>query len=100
MNDTGPEAVPPPLSRSRDERIVDRLVPVPDPCLNRAASVAARPSTPARVSSTLLMKHAEHCGCSVVPTLNHTGELKDARWVTRIAVSSASKASASAGERK
>ena len=37
------------------------------------------------------MKHAEHCGFSSKPTLNHTGELKDASWLTRIAFSSASK---------
>ena len=35
------------------------------------------------------MKHAEHCGVSSKPTLNHTGELNDAYWLTRIAFSSA-----------
>src|SRR5215210_1101461 len=30
MNDTGPEAVPPPASSSRDDRIADRLLPVPE----------------------------------------------------------------------
>ena len=34
MNDTGPEAVPPPASSSFDDRIGDRFVPVPDPNLN------------------------------------------------------------------
>ena len=38
---------------------------------------------------------AEHWGCSSNPTLNQTGELKAAFWLSRIAVSSASKASAS-----
>src|ERR671914_1582034 len=33
MNDTGPEAVPPPASCSLDERILDRLMPEPDPPL-------------------------------------------------------------------
>ena len=46
-------------------------------------------------SSIERMKHAEHCGCASNPTLNHTGELKDAYWLTRIAFSSASKVSAS-----
>ena len=41
------------------------------------------------------MKHAEHCGFSTKPTLNHTGELNAAIWLTRIAFSSASKVSAS-----
>jgi hypothetical protein len=30
------------------------------------------------VSSTELMKQAEHCGLSSMPTLNQTGELKQA----------------------
>jgi hypothetical protein len=29
------------------------------------------------VSSTELMKQAEHCGCASTPTLNQTGELKE-----------------------
>ena len=32
------------------------------------------------VSSTELMKQAEHCGFSSMPTLNQTGELKQAYW--------------------
>ena len=38
---------------------------------------------------------AEHCGFSSKPTLNQTGELKEAYWLTRIAFSSASNVSAS-----
>ena len=41
MNDTGPEAVPPPASSSRDERIVDRFEPVPEPYLKSMPSVFA-----------------------------------------------------------
>ena len=41
------------------------------------------------------MKHAEHCGLSSNPTLNHTGELKAAIWCSRMWVSSASKVAAS-----
>ena len=41
MNDTGPEAVPPPLSSSFDERIGDRFVPVPEPYLKSMPSVLA-----------------------------------------------------------
>jgi len=46
-------------------------------------------------SSIERMKHAEHCGFSSNPTLNQTGELKEAIWLTRIAFSSASNVSAS-----
>ena len=78
MNETGPDAVPPPASSSRDDRIGDRLVPVPDPYLNSIPSVFASPRIESIVSCTELMKHAEHCGCVSNPTLNHTGELNDA----------------------
>ena len=44
------------------------------------------------VSSTERMKQAEHCGCSSKPTLNQTGELKAAIWLSRMWVSSSSKA--------
>src|ERR1043166_2460137 len=37
MNDTGPDAVPPPLSSSFDERIGDRLVPRPRAVLEEHA---------------------------------------------------------------
>src|SRR6476469_8612842 len=78
MNDTGPEAVPPPASSSRDERIGDRFVPVPDPNLNSIPSVRARVRIESIVSWTELMKHAEHCGACSKPQLNHTGLLKAA----------------------
>src|SRR3954447_1060997 len=80
MNDTGPEAVPPPASSSRDERIVDRFEPVPDPYLNSIPSVRASVRIDSIVSWTELMKQAEHCGCVSNPTLNHTGELNAAFW--------------------
>src|ERR1700737_2925668 len=86
MKETGPDAVPPPLSSSLEERIGDRWVPVPEPYLNSMPSVLARPRIDSIESSTELMKHAEHWGCSSTPTLNQTGELKAAfclssRWV-------------------
>jgi hypothetical protein len=61
MNDTGPDAVPPPASRSRDERIFERFEPVPEPPLNSIASVLARSMIDSMVSSTELMKHALAC---------------------------------------
>src|SRR6187402_1785993 len=81
MKETGPEAVPPPARLSRDERSDERFEPVPEPYLNSMPSVFARPRIDCIVSSTELMKQAEHCGCSSIPTLNQTGELKQAYWL-------------------
>src|SRR6187431_1668165 len=73
MKDTGPDAVPPPASSSREDRIVDRFDPVPEPYLKSIPSVFARPRIDSIVSCTELMKQAEHCGCFSKPTLNQTG---------------------------
>src|SRR5689334_13403346 len=83
MNDTGPEAVPPPDSCSLDERSTDRLVPVPLPNLKSMPSVLARSRIDSIESLTELMKHAEACCCRPgTPMLNHTGLLKEACCVT------------------
>src|SRR6188472_395602 len=82
MKDTGPDAVPPPASSSRDERIADRLLPVPDPNLKSMPSVRARVRIESIVSWTELMKHAEHCGAFSNPQLNQTGLLNAAFWCT------------------
>src|SRR6186997_808451 len=82
MKDTGPEAVPPPASSSFDERIADRLLPVPEPNLKSMPSVLASPRIDSIVSSTELMKHAEHCGAFSKPQLNQTGLLNAAFWCT------------------
>src|SRR5262245_35728421 len=82
MKETGPEAIPPPESFSRDDRIGDRLLPVPEPHLNSMPSVLARSRIDDIVSSTELMKQAEHCGFASTPQLNHTGELKAIIWFT------------------
>src|SRR5215510_5857466 len=95
MNDTGPEAVPPPARSSFEERIGDRFVPVPEPYLNNIPSVRARVRIESIVSCTELMKQAEHCGFGSMPTLNQTGELNDATWLTRMEASSSWKASRS-----
>src|SRR5438034_370655 len=97
MKETGPDAVPPPLSCSFDERSDEKLVPVPEPHLNSMPSVFARLRIDSIVSSTELMKQAEHCGCGSTPTLNHTGELNDIFWCTSRCFSSSRNASASAG---
>src|SRR5581483_2709021 len=93
MKETGPEAWPPFESCSFDERRRERLTPEPEP---------PRKMTPSRriQSSIERMKHAEHCGVSSKPTLNQTGELKEAYWLTRIAFSSASNVSASSAVAK
>src|SRR6185436_16044101 len=83
MNETGPEAVPPPASNSFEDRIGDRFVPVPDPNLNSMPSVRASVRIESIVSSTELMKQAEHCGAFSNPQLNHTGLLNAAFWWTR-----------------
>src|SRR5215203_2000997 len=84
MNDTGPEVVPPPASSSFDERIDDRLLPVPDPNLNSMPSVRASDRIESIVSWTELMKHAEHWGAFSKPQLNQTGLLNAAFWYTRM----------------
>src|ERR671919_1730169 len=89
MNDTGPDAVPPPASSSFDERILERLEPVPEPNLKSIPSVFARPRIDSIVSCTELMKQAEHCGAFSKPTLNQTGELNAAFWYTSRCFSSA-----------
>src|SRR5258707_11746258 len=69
MKESGPDEVPPPLSSSLDERSDEKLVPVPEPHLNSMPSVLARVRIDSIVSSTELMKQAEHCGCASTPTL-------------------------------
>jgi len=78
MNDTGPDAVPPPARSSREERIADRFVPVPEPYLKSMPSVLASDRMESIVSWTELMKHAEHCGAASNPQLNQTGLLNAA----------------------
>src|ERR1700731_3191763 len=91
MNDTGPEAVPPLANGSIEPRILERLIPEPEPPLKIIPSLVFQSRIDSIVSSTLRMKHAEHCGFSSKPTLNHTGELKAAIWCSRMCVSSCSK---------
>src|SRR5918992_5070715 len=78
MNDTGPLAVPPPASSSLEERIAERLLPVPEPNLKSMPSVLASVRIESIVSCTALMKQAEHCGAFSKPQLNQTGLLNAA----------------------
>src|SRR3954451_13271680 len=89
MKLTGPDAVPPPLSGSNDERIFDRFVPAPEPPLKMLPSSTYQLRIESIVSSTPKMKHAEDCcGTPATPMLNHTGELNAAFWLTTRCLSS------------
>src|SRR5678815_3198328 len=88
MNDTGPDAVPPPARTSCDDRIDERFEPVPEPNLKSMPSVLASVKIDSIVSCTELMKQAEHCGAFSKPQLNQTGLLNAAFWYTRRCFSS------------
>src|SRR4029079_15353323 len=88
MNDTGPDAVPPPPRRSFDARSRDRFTPEPDPPLKMVPSLRYQSRIESIVSSTDRMKHAEHWGCVSTPHVNQTGLLKHARCSSRRSVSS------------
>src|SRR3954468_16288889 len=100
MKETGPEAVPPLLSGSIEPRMLERLMPDPEPPRKIRPSRVFQSRIDSIVSSTERMKQAEHCGCSSNPTLNHTGELNAASWFRRMYVSSASKLSPSSAVAK
>src|ERR1700733_12090595 len=61
MKLTGPEAVPPPRSSSLEERILERLIPAPDPPLKILPSSTYQLRMESIESSTDRMKHAEAC---------------------------------------
>src|SRR3954463_3509985 len=97
MKLTGPDAVPPPFRCSLDERMLERLMPEPEPPLKIVPSSTYQLRIDFMVSSTWRMKHADACcGSPLTPMLNHTGELKAAFWWMIRCLSSALNASASA----
>src|SRR5438552_4847969 len=72
MKLTGPDAVPPPFSGSYDERILERLMPEPDPPLKIVPSSTYQLRIESMVSSTARMQHAAACpGTPRTPMLNH-----------------------------
>src|SRR3954451_6126190 len=77
MKETGPDAVPPLLSNSLEERIRDRLRPAPEPPLKMNPSSLYQLRIESIESSTARMKQAETCCGLCVPTLNQTGELNE-----------------------
>src|SRR5438094_7253169 len=95
MNDTGPLAYPPFERCSFEERRRDRLTPEPEPPRKMIPSRRIQSRIDSIESSIERMKQAEHCGSTSKPTLNQTGLLKEAYWLTRIVFSSAAKVSAS-----
>src|SRR6195952_5782811 len=84
MKEPGPEAVPPLLSGSIDPRMLDRLIPDPEPPRKIRPSRVFQSRIESIVSSTERMKQAEHCGDSSKPTLNQTGELNAASWWSKM----------------
>src|SRR5215213_5064324 len=95
MKETGPDAVPPLDSGSIDPRMLDRLMPEPEPPRKILPSLVFHSRIESIVSCTERMKQALHCGCSSKPTLNQTGLLKAAIWCSRMKLSSCSNASPS-----
>src|SRR5205809_5897883 len=100
INETGPDAVPPPANCTFEERIFDRLTPAPEPPLKMTPSLRYQSRIESMVSSTERMKQAEHCGFGSTPMLNHTGLLKEAFWWRRRWVSSSANAARSPGVAK
>src|SRR5580704_6958102 len=83
MKLTGPEAVPPPLRCSWEERIRERFTPAPEPPLKIVPSSVYQLRIESIESSTDKMKQADACwGTPSTPMLNHTGELNAAFWWT------------------
>ena len=71
------------------------MTPEPEPPRKMTPSRRIQSRIDSIESSIERMKQAEHCGAASKPTLNQTGLLKEAYWLTRIAFSSASNVSAS-----
>src|SRR5688572_13659608 len=95
MNETGPDAVPPEVNCSLEDRNLERLMPAPEPALKIRPSSTYQLRIDGISSSTSRMKQAEARGGSTNPTLNHTGELNAMCWFTSRYVSSLLKVSAS-----
>src|SRR2546429_5827917 len=100
MEETGPDASPPFESCYFHDRIFDRLTPDTEPPRKMIPSRRIQSRIASIESSIERMKQALHCGFSSKPTLNQTGELNAAYWLTRSAFSSASKVSASSSSAK
>jgi hypothetical protein len=101
MKLTGPLAVPPPFRGSIDDRMLERLIPEPEPPLKIVPSSTYQLRMADISSSTARMKQAlAWAGTPFTPMLNHTGELNAARWWSSRYFSSSRKASASGSSTK
>jgi hypothetical protein len=76
------------------------LTPAPEPPLKMKPSSRYQLRIESIESSTARMKQADTCCGELVPTLNHTGELKLNTWCSSAQVSSCSNSSASSGVAK
>src|SRR3954452_19256120 len=76
MKLTGPDASPPLDRCSCEERMLERLIPEPEPPRKIMPSLVFQPRIDSIVSWTLKMKQAEHWGCSSKPTLTKPGLLR------------------------
>src|SRR3989344_5840142 len=95
IKDTGPEDFPRFEIFSKEERNGETLIPLPDPPENINISVLYHSDIDSLSSVTDKMKQAEHCGFFSTPTLNQTGELNEAYWLTNSHLSSSLKICAS-----
>src|SRR5688500_20223411 len=78
MNETGPEARPPPERCSLLERMVETLMPDPEPPLKITPSVLNQSRIESIESSTEGMKHAGACWrAPAAPRLNPAGALAE-----------------------
>ena len=100
MKEIGPDAVPPPARGSRADLNLETLTPEPDPPLKMIPSWVYQWSMDSIVSSTLMMKQAEHCGTGSTPTLNQTGLLNEAFWWSTRCINSSRKTFSSSSEAK
>src|SRR3989344_5341660 len=83
IKDTGPEDLPRLARFSLEERSGEILMPEPEPPANIIISVLYQSAMDSLSSVMDKMKQAEHWGFFSTPTLNQTGELKDAFCRTR-----------------
>src|SRR5207237_2360292 len=76
MNETGPEAVPPEVSSSLDDRRLERLMPAPHPALKIGPSSTYQLRRECMTSSTSQMKQPETPGVTARPTGHQKGAVK------------------------
>ena len=91
IKEIGPDAFPFLEIGSNEDLIFERFTPAPDPPEKINISVLYHSAIDSLLSRTSKIKQAEHCGFSSMPKLNHTGELNEPFWFTRMHLSSSLK---------